>query len=277
MKKTFTLLVLAAFFLSSCSGAGDSSPKNLGMKDIGIFEKEMVPNDFIPRDIHVVSVGDSLTEGVGDSTGRGGYLPYLQEQLEQEKGVAQTEFLNFGVKGNRTDQLLKKLRSSEVRSAISDADLVIITIGGNDVMKVVRQNFSNLNVSDFKGQKAQYEENLKEIIDTVRSENSDTQIALIGLYNPFYKWFSDITEISDIMDNWNEASRKILSSYDYTYFVDIKDIFENKAEDLLYTDYFHPNDKGYELIADRVYRQIGRETLEVIAEQQKYAARNEES
>ena len=29
-------------------------------------------------------MGDSLTQGVGDSTEHGGYLPYLQKQLETE-------------------------------------------------------------------------------------------------------------------------------------------------------------------------------------------------
>ena len=39
--------------------------------------KRDVPADFFPTNIHLVSLWDSLTQGIGDSGYRGGYIPYL--------------------------------------------------------------------------------------------------------------------------------------------------------------------------------------------------------
>ncbi|NRK74218.1 GDSL family lipase, partial [Salmonella enterica subsp. enterica serovar Typhi] len=165
----------------------------------------------------IVSVGDSLTQGVGDSTGKGGYVPYLQDLLEETKGVNKADFVNYGVRGNRSDQLLKRIKTEEVSKAIQKADGVIITIGGNDIMKVVRNNFTNLQVESFNEQLNEYENNLYEILSNVRTNNSNAVIILVGVYNPFIKMFSDIKEMNQIVTDWNNTSEKVLAEYDHTY------------------------------------------------------------
>ena len=51
--------------------------------------------------------------------------------------------------------------------------------------------------------------------------------------------------------------RRSLQQHDSAYYIQIEDIFKNTSEDLLYTeDYFHPNDRGYELIASRIYQSM---------------------
>ena len=211
-----------------------------------------LPADFIPRKLTVVSAGDSLTQGVGDSSDSGGYLPYLKTMLEKEKGIEEVNFSNFGVTGNRTTQLLKRLKSEKLKTAIQNADLVIITIGGNDIMKVVRDNITNLQVSTFKQEKSKYIVHLEQIMNAIHQENSQVSIVLVGMYNPFSLLFSNIQEMNDIVADWNQAGRSVVARYSNAYFVDIEDLFLNGNEDLLFTDHFHPNDKGYELIAGRL-------------------------
>lgn len=260
MKKIFALFLACIVLLSACDFQSWKGKLN-DKKQTALTLKEDVPLDFVPQDLSIVSVGDSLTEGVGDSTNRGGYLPYLQTSLENEKKINQTKFQNFGVKGNRTDQLLKRLESEEIKTAIEGADIVIITIGGNDVMKVVRENFSNLQLTYFKKAIKQYEKNLHEIIQSIRTYNQQTKIILVGLYNPFYTWFSNVKELDEIIDEWNEASKFIIGMYEQAYFVEIDDLFAYDGESLLYSDYFHPNDKGYELIASRLFQKIDDEVI----------------
>ncbi|HLO12915.1 MAG TPA: SGNH/GDSL hydrolase family protein, partial [Pseudoneobacillus sp.] len=109
MKKFFTALILSLLFLSSCS---QSNPLEFHQeKKVAAQVFKQIPADFYPRKLTVVSAGDSLTKGIGDSTGKGGYLPYLESMLEKEKGIQEVDFYNFGVKGNRTTQLLKRLQS----------------------------------------------------------------------------------------------------------------------------------------------------------------------
>lgn len=225
------------------------------------MEIEHLPVNFIPKEMTIVSVGDSLTEGVGDSTKRGGYVPYLKEMLEMDKGISAATFYNFGVKGNRSDQLLNKLGTKKVKKAVNEADIVIVTIGGNDVMKVVRENFSNLNLKAFEKQNTIYKRNLAEVIQRIRQENENCSIVLVGLYNPFTTWFANVHELNEIINDWNQSSEKILAEYSDAYFVKVDDIFQRGGVALLYTDYFHPNDKGYELMAERVHATISTDVL----------------
>jgi lysophospholipase L1-like esterase len=255
LKKFLPLLLFLVLLLSSCS---QSTPLVLHQeKKVSTQVFEQIPADFFPRKLTVLSAGDSLTKGVGDSTDQGGYLPYLKTMLEKEKGIKEVDFYNFGVKGNRTTQLLKRLKSPEIKPVLQKADLVILTIGGNDIIKVMKDNISDLKVSDFTKEKESYRNHLTQIIEAIVQENPNASIVLVGLYNPFSKWFSDIKEMDEIVANWNQAGKGVIAQYPNAYFVEIEDVFLNSAENLLYKDNFHPNDKGYELIAERL-----NETLE---------------
>lgn len=222
---------------------------------------EQVPADFVPRKLTVISAGDSLTEGVGDSTKNGGYLPYLRELLEEDKGIKEVDFYNFGVKGNRTTQLLKRLQSDEMKEELPNADLLILTIGGNDIMKIVKDNFSNLQLSIFDKEREEYVNNLYQIMNSIIRINPDVSIVLVGVYNPFSQWFSDVKELNQIVSDWNVASQRVVANYSNAYFVAIEDLFVNPTEELLYKDNFHPNDRGYELIAERLNETLEQRTL----------------
>lgn len=143
-----------------------------------------------------------------------------------------------------------------MKQSISDADMVILTIGGNDIMKVVRDHISNLQLDDFTPQMKTFETNLYNVLREIRKDNQQAAIVLVGVYNPFTKWFADVDEMNDIVTEWNRTGENILTLYDNTYFVPIEQIFSDTTENLLYTDYFHPNDKGYQLIADEIYTKV---------------------
>ncbi|MCL6571476.1 MAG: SGNH/GDSL hydrolase family protein [Bacillus sp. (in: Bacteria)] len=254
MKRFFTLLILPLLFLSSCAQIDQGEFHSVKKTATQVFEP--VPADFLPRNLTVVSAGDSLTQGVGDSTDQGGYLPYLKTMLEKEKGVRDVDFYNYGVRGNRTTQLLKRLKTPKMKAALQEANLVILTIGGNDIVKVIKDNISNLQLSKFNTEKESYRTHLTQIIEAVIQENPQTSIVLVGLYNPFSKWFSDIKEMDEIVADWNITGQTVIANYPNAYFVEIEDMFLNADENLLFTDNFHPNDRGYELIAQRLNKTL---------------------
>jgi lysophospholipase L1-like esterase len=128
-------------------------------------------------------------------------------------------------------------------------------------MKVVKDNISNLQLSVFNKEREVYINNLIEIMNSIIRVNPEAYIVLVGVYNPFSQWFSDIKELDKIVTDWNEASQRVVSNYSNAYFVGIEDIFINPAESLLHTDNFHPNDKGYELIAGRLNQTLEERTL----------------
>lgn len=252
MKKLLALLMALIIILAGCSVPA----KEHAAKTFTVQDKSRPPFDFIPRDVKVVAVGDSLTEGIGDKNKRGGYIPYLKREIDEMKGVREATFYNFGVKGNRTDQLLERLKQKKVQREIEDADLVVITIGGNDIMKVFRDNFSDLDVDVFDKAQKDYADHLRDIIGTIRAIHPDVGIMLMGVYNPFMKWFSDVKEVDHIIEGWNRISEDVIEGYERTEFVPVADIFQGAEEELLYTDYFHPNNQGYKLIADRFFTHL---------------------
>ena len=117
MNKPFTFLVLflTSILLASCSNPTFYTNQD---KESAISNKIDIPTTFVPQDFSIVSVGDSLTQGVGDSTGQGGYVPYLKKLLEDSSGINQANFTNYAVRGNRSDQLFKKIKTKEVQSSI---------------------------------------------------------------------------------------------------------------------------------------------------------------
>ncbi|MBM7570542.1 SGNH/GDSL hydrolase family protein [Aquibacillus albus] len=207
-------------------------------------------NLFIKEDLSIVAIGDSLTQGVGDETNNGGYVGILNHTFEEmDQSI---DIVNYGKRGNRSDQLLKRLEDPEISSSIENADLTLITIGANDIMKVVQNNFTNLHYEPFRVELDDYEDRLREIIERMKTMNPETEIYLLGIYNPFEKYFGDIEQLNLIIENWNQTNLAVASRYDQVTFVPIRDLFQDGDESLFAEDKFHPNINGYELMAERV-------------------------
>ena len=211
---------------------------------------------FFSQDKKMVSIGDSLTEGVGDETESGGYVGILNHTFEDNHMNISIE--NFGKRGNRTDQLLARLENDEVSSAIKDADIVLITIGANDIMKVVRSNYTNLNIEPFQEEKIKYIERLTAIFYKINELNPDTQIYLIGFYNPFERYFGDIEQLDMILNDWNHAGETVTEEFENVYYIPTEDLFSNSTINLLAEDNFHPNTSGYKLMAQRVLEYLSK-------------------
>jgi len=81
----------------------------------------------------IVALGDSLTRGMGDDTGKG-YIGYLVDELG-DKSKEKITIHNYGVNGYRSIQLLEQLRQVEIQRKIQSADYILITIGGNDLFQ----------------------------------------------------------------------------------------------------------------------------------------------
>ncbi|NNU84619.1 GDSL family lipase [Geobacillus sp. BMUD] len=207
----------------------------------------------LPKDIHLVALGDSLTEGVGDGEGKGGYIGRLVPLLSAEDGVRTATVTNLGKRGRRIAELEPVINAHQ--DELKRADLILLTIGGNDVMNVVRSHFLDLSRQRFQQATEIFADRLDHLLISLRTINPDAVIVLVGLYNPFSSTLPTISEIDDVIAEWNQASAAVLSQYERTIFVDIQDIFADR-DDLLYRDEFHPNAAGYEQIAIRVYEAL---------------------
>ncbi|MGZ7215740.1 SGNH/GDSL hydrolase family protein, partial [Streptococcus pyogenes] len=78
------------------------------------------------------------------------------------------------VAGNTSNQILKRMKeTSEISDALEKADLMTLTVGGNDLRKVILDNITNLKISTFKKPSKDYSKRLLEIIKLARKKNPD--------------------------------------------------------------------------------------------------------
>ena len=59
------------------------------------------------ENVTYVAIGDSLTQGVGDSSNQGGFVPVLSQALESDFDWQVTS-RNYGIAGNTSNQILKE-------------------------------------------------------------------------------------------------------------------------------------------------------------------------
>lgn len=209
---------------------------------------------FTNKEAHVVAIGDSLTKGVGDKVVEGGYVRILDKTINKKNQLV--TFDNYGKRGNRSSQFLKRLDKPEIAQSIEQADIILITIGANDIMKVVKENFTDLSLKDFTQERSAYEERLKNIFDKINDLNPSADIYLLGFYNPFEQYFKDVKELGIILENWNNAGKSVSGQYEDVTFIPTVDLFNDTNTDLFAEDNFHPNHAGYQRIAKRVLEYI---------------------
>lgn len=221
-----------------------------------------------------VAIGDSLTKGVGDSTNQGGFVPLLAQSLTNETGL-EFKAINYGVSGNTSGQILSRMQEKkEIGKDLKQAQLLTITVGGNDLRKAILEDTSNLDLDRFEKASKTYEKNLKLIIELARKDNPGLPIYVVGIYNPLYLNFPDLTELQTLVDQWNQRTEETLSAYQGVYFVPINDLLykgidgksgvteselgkETVTNDALYDeDSFHPNNTGYEIMKEAVLEKI---------------------
>lgn len=228
-----------------------------------------------------LALGDSLTEGIGDTTGQGGFVPLLAQSLVNDYGY-ELDYQNFGISGNTSNQILKRMtEDSELATYLKQADIMTLTVGGNDLRKVILSNIANLKVSTFTKPAKDYSKRLEKIIQTARKANPNLPIFIIGIYNPLYLSFPELTEMQTIVDNWNLTTEQTTQKFDNVYFVAINDLLYKGLDgesgvsqmsgqagnNLLFEeDNFHPNNTGYEIIKKAVMEKMN-ETKEAWQDQ----------
>ena len=213
-------------------------------------------------DMKLVAIGDSLTEGVGDDTHNGGYVPLLASGLDDVCHFRSIETFNYGKSGNRTTQVTARIQESkEIQNGLKNADAIVITIGANDLLKVAKDNiFKNLSVETFTKPRDEYIKNITTMYQEIRKYNPTCPIYQLGIYNPFYYNFKDITELQSIIDLWNQTTMEFVEKEKNVHFVPINDLIYQGNEDgekqsdvnnlLSEADSFHPNNTGYQIIAN---------------------------
>ncbi|WP_416433141.1 SGNH/GDSL hydrolase family protein [Lactococcus cremoris] len=255
------ILLILGLFLLAFPKAGDR------------FRTEKKVSALSAKHVSYAALGDSLTEGVGDATGQGGFVPLFAKEIENSTGGSVSS-QNFGKAGDTSTQIYNRMmKSKKITDGLKKANIITITIGGNDVLKVIRDNvtkLSSMTEKDFVKPEELYQARVKKLLDKIRENNTQAQIYVLGIYNPFYLNFPDLTVMQNVIDSWNTATAGVVSQEKNTYFIPINNLLYKGSGDkqaveadsstsavannLLYTeDHFHPNNIGYQIMADAVF------------------------
>lgn len=229
----------------------------------------------------ITLLGDSITTGFGLSEEELCYGDYLESYFNAEAD-------NFAVDGMTTAELLEKLDEQEVTDSVSEAELVCVSIGGNDFLSIFQDalsEMSDMGNMDFTGEgelnissdfvskfmmdyssafgeaSVQAGENIVKIKDRIKEINPDAEIIMQTVYNPFE---SSDQELNNIMLPLKTFSALYLTTINNK----IKEVspntadmylkFSEKAYLYLNIDNFdiHPNYIGHMLIAEEIIQTL---------------------
>lgn len=234
-------------------------------------KKKVIPKK---SQISIVAVGDSLTEGIGDSKSvGGGYVTRLTKKV-QNKYHVKTESHNYGVSGDTSTQIMKRIKNDKkMHQDLPKADIITVTVGGNDFMHLLQRKGLDLTAGQIADEQVQFDKRLTQLLTDIRGYNKTAPIYLIGIYNPFSIYLANVQNAKKAFINWNKGSAQIAEKFNDTHFIDINNLYQPKgitkkikktgSNPYLYEkDHFHPNGTGYDMMTDKVFEQVSGTTKE---------------
>ena len=198
-----------------------------------------------PQPLRVVTVGDSLAYGTGDEE-RKGIAGRLRAEL-QARGLSSAETVNLGVSGAVTADLLARLRHERTRSALSDADAIVLSIGANDLFRTPGAREETLH--DPLAVAERILTRVEECVTQLHRINPHARILILGAYNPVpnhqYK-----TLINQYVGAWDDVLAARFEADRLVSVVKMSDLVTPQR--LSRFDHFHPGGAAYEAAAKRI-------------------------
>lgn len=155
--------------------------------------------------INYVSLGDSIASGYGldgyDADAdfvTGSYETLFKSYLQS--GIGEVNGESYAVDGSTSSDLLNLLQNNtNVRNSIKKADVITISIGGNDLSKPAKSQIVTSFITGYDALKQElatavnnYNINVSAIVSEINSLNSNVKVLFTSLFNP-YKSLSTAT------------------------------------------------------------------------------------
>lgn len=212
-------------------------------------DEEDPKEEIVPREegLNLISLGDSLARGTGDEDGlgfSGRVARALEDVVDQE-----VTYNNFAVDGFQSPELLELFDNPELMEEIKAADMIFLSIGGNDLRRIQNLPAEEQEMA-YQSLEEVYFEALEETFRLLRGENPQALVIFLGLYNLDYSQVNQ--DETEFLLRWNAAAEQWISLEENSVFVPSYDLFRFQLEDYLSFDGLHPNAQGYQAIAERI-------------------------
>ncbi len=214
--------------------------------------------------INYLAIGDSLSLGVNAYNEEGyGYSDYLASYLK-ENNKLNNYSKDFAFAGFRIADLQHQLDMNQVlarqnktlsfKKCLREADLVTISIGGNDLLTEINMSTSDISIIDEKKLLDIFSKKMKELDNLLKSirKYNNRKIILLGYYNPYE--YTDIVP-DRVFAYFDEEMKKVTTKYDIE-FVSIYRVFKNNNDYLPNPTNIHPSNEGYKAIYLEIMKQL---------------------
>ena len=238
----------------------------------------------------IVVLGDSISAGYGLASGESGYYDYLAE-------MTGAKLTNLAVSGAATADLLAQLEQPAVQSAVQSADLICLSIGGNDLLQPAKAYFETLQLEGESmldtvkrlastGKADDYiatltrilreprntarNTNIPAIAEKLRTLNADAEIVWQTIYNPLQISAEDLAKQSaTVRNNYDDLKGYVqgqlalvnnaIKALEGCKYADVYTAFQDCSWHFIRTAQkdIHPNLAGHALIADLVSKAAG--------------------
>lgn len=194
--------------------------------------------------------GDSITDAGRDRRNYhdmgNGYPKFAVEHIVEAFPDVEFEFINFGISGNRTDQLFDRLYNDGIAF---EPDIISVLIGINDVWH--RYGANKIETTD-----AQLETNYRAILERLKKQTN----AKIMMLSPYLLDCDDKEEIREDLKTVLPIIRKLADEFADVY-VPLDKHFEEalktQPEPKFYSaDGVHPNGNGAKFIGQQYFDAI---------------------
>jgi len=196
----------------------------------------------------ILILGDSIGFGIGDDPNQGIGRRYAA--LLDPEGIKDIQITNLSIPGSKVSELFELVKQPENVAALSEATLIILSIGGNDLNNIDDLDVLSLEI-DYKETLEQYMEALQGIVNSIRALNNRAQLAIVGLYDPYAENDSNKTSL---LLQWNYETQRIAASDLRMIYIPTYELFQYNLSTYLAADQFHPSSVGYQAIAEALYR-----------------------
>ncbi len=244
-----------------------------------IISNFSIPCKAADEKLDILIMGDSIPYGYLLASSEKNYGELIKDYYNGKADVT-----NIAVNGYSTNDLLELIEKSETKEQIKNADVVIISIGANDLLNVfferyyeIVQTYSETDfavaaqtiISDKDGFSDLLNDldkgtltainNIPEIKNKIATANSDTKIIFQTIYNPFESLsgnpdYTVISTLNFLLNSLLFQINKEIKSLEGTETADIYALFKNTG--WLTTNIrnydIHPNQLGHVSISAKI-------------------------
>lgn len=203
-------------------------------------------------------LGDSIAYGSG-----------LSNPVEAVYGkiVADTHgfnYTNYSVPGHTTSNLLARLEKEEVIAAVKDAEIISISIGGNnflmsDLLGLMADALIKSDYSEMDKIAEGFYTEFSEIMDVINENNPDAIVLMQTLYNP------QSGKIRPVYGEGQKRLNEMVNKYndEHPGEIIIVEVGEALGEDMdcFAADDIHPSAKGNRLIAEEILKTLSENNI----------------